>query len=123
VCITQLHIASQCINNLTESQFSTCQIATLVPSFHTNTSATADIPQKPRSWSLSVVYLVDDNNAEKRFESSRDLLNKQTIYQILGTHPRLLSTNHIGADFIIKDWMKNGDLARFIQWQYPVPFQ
>jgi serine/threonine protein kinase len=52
---------------------------------------------------------------EKRFESPDDLLNEQTIYRILGSHPRLPSIHHIGADFITMDWMKNGDLARFIQ--------
>lgn len=63
----------------------------------------------------SVVYLVDGNKAEKRFESLEDLLNEQTIYQILGSHPRLLSIYHIGGDSITMDWMKQGDLARFIQ--------
>jgi serine/threonine protein kinase len=59
--------------------------------------------------------LVDGDKAEKRFESSMDLLNERTIYHILGSHPRLLSIYHIGDDYIVMDWMKNGDLARFIQ--------
>jgi serine/threonine protein kinase len=65
--------------------------------------------------SSSVVYLVDGNKAEKRFKSPGDLLNERTIYQILGSHPRLLTVHYIGADFIRMDWMRNGDLARFIQ--------
>jgi serine/threonine protein kinase len=63
----------------------------------------------------SVVYLADENKVEKRFKSSEDLLNERTIYQILGSHPRLLSIYHIEDDCIIMDWMKNGDLARFIE--------
>ncbi|KAH7317300.1 kinase-like domain-containing protein [Rhexocercosporidium sp. MPI-PUGE-AT-0058] len=63
----------------------------------------------------SVVYLVDKNKAEKRFKSSNDLLNEQTIYQILGSHPRLVSIYHFGAEGIIMDWMEKGDLARYIK--------
>jgi serine/threonine protein kinase len=65
----------------------------------------------------SVVYLADENKVEKRFKYSEDLLNERTIYQILGSHPRLVSIYRIGDDFIIMDRMKNGDLARFIQSQ------
>lgn len=64
-----------------------------------------------------VSRLADENKVEKRFESSEDLLNERTIYQILGSHPRLLSIYHIEDDCIILDWMKNGDLARFIESQ------
>ncbi|KFY16427.1 hypothetical protein V492_01336 [Pseudogymnoascus sp. VKM F-4246] len=63
----------------------------------------------------SVVYLAGENKVEKRFKSSEDLLNERTIYQILRSHPRLLSIYHIEDDCIIMDWMKNGDLARFIE--------
>ncbi|KAK0103327.1 hypothetical protein ONS95_005356 [Cadophora gregata] len=63
----------------------------------------------------SVVYLVDKNKAEKSFKSPKNLLNEQTIYQILGSHPRLLSIHHFGAEGIIMDWMEKGDLARYIK--------
>lgn len=66
----------------------------------------------------STVYQINKNRAEKRFESLKDLLNERTIYEILGAHPRLLSIYYIGPDCIVMDWMKNGDLARFIQ-SYP----
>lgn len=63
----------------------------------------------------SVVYLVDKNMVEKRFESSNDLLNERTIYEILGRHPRLVSIHYVGAEYMIMDWMEKGDLARFIK--------
>lgn len=58
--------------------------------------------------------MVDENKVKKQFNSSEDLLNERTIYQILGSHQRLLSIYRIGDDCIIMDWMKNGDLARFV---------
>jgi len=63
----------------------------------------------------SVVYRVDKSKVEKRFKSSNDLLNERTIYDILGSHPRLVPVHHTGADSIVMDWMENGDLARFIE--------
>jgi hypothetical protein len=51
----------------------------------------------------STVYLIDKGRAEKRFESSKDLLNEGNIYQALGSHPRLLSIHYIGPNSIIMD--------------------
>lgn len=63
----------------------------------------------------STVYLIHGNKAEKRFESSEDLLNERAIYRVLGSHPRLLSIYNIGPDYMVMEWMKNGDLAHFLR--------
>lgn len=44
-----------------------------------------------------------------------DLLNEQTIYNVLPRHSRLVHIYEFGADFMIMDQMQNGDLARFIE--------
>ena len=51
----------------------------------------------------STVYLIDEGRAEKRFESSKDILNEGNIYRTLESHPRLLPIHHIGPNSIIMD--------------------
>lgn len=63
----------------------------------------------------SVVYLNGRQQVEKRFTTLDDLRNEQTIYEILGSHRRLIPIRSFGPDHIVMDWMENGDLARFIE--------
>src|SRR4051794_38276250 len=65
--------------------------------------------------SSSFVYCVDKTQAVKKFNSIGDLLNEQTVYDILPRDPRLVNPYKFGADYMIMDRMPNGDLARFIE--------
>jgi serine/threonine protein kinase len=58
---------------------------------------------------------------EKRFTSVEGWTNEIIIYKALGTHSRLPRIHNVEEKSIMMEWMKNGDLARYLEHHADIP--